>query len=207
MGRAFRYLALAVMTGASVSCGDAVTQSRSPMLLVVNTLEGAPTGGHGANTFTGNLLSDVAVVSTDPACNVPSPPASCITVFNDVGRVTLASQPKNISIAPTSNNQVTLTRYHVEYKRADGLNTQGTYVPFSFDGAVTGTVPPEGTVQLTFELVRHTAKEESPLVQLRNSLQIIHAIAYVTFYGQDLVGNAISVTGSMSVDFGNFGDQ
>jgi len=205
MGRAFRYLALAVTAGTAVACGDAVTQSKSPMLLVVNTLEAAPTGGHGANTFTGNLLSDVIVLATTPAPCTPTSP--CPTVFNDIGRVTLASQPKNITIQPTSNNQVTINRYHVDFVRADGHNTPGVDVPFSFDGSVTGTIPETGTLQLTFELVRHTAKEESPLAQLANNPNILHTIARVTFYGQDLVGNAISVSGSMSVDFGNFGDQ
>jgi hypothetical protein len=205
MGRPFRYLALAVITSAGVSCGDAVTQSKSPMLLVVNTLEGAPTGGHGANTFTGSLLSDVVVLTTSPdPCSTSNP---CATVYNDLGRVTLASVPKNISIAPTSNNQVTINRYHVDFIRADGHNTPGVDVPFPFDGSVTGTIPETGTLTLTFELVRHTAKEESPLAQLANNPNILHTIARVTFYGQDLVGNAISVTGSMSVDFGNFGDQ
>jgi len=194
-----------VTAGAAVACGDAVTQSKSPMLLVVNTLEAAPTGGHGANTFTGNLLSDVIVLATTPApCSTTSP---CATVFNDLGRVTLASQPKNIAIQPTSNNQVTINRYHVEFIRADGHNTPGVDVPFPFDGSVTGTIPEAGTLTLTFELVRHTAKEESPLAQLANNPNILHTLARVTFYGQDLVGNAISVAGSMSVDFGNFGDQ
>ena len=205
MGRPFRSLVLAVTAGAAVACGDAVTQSKSPMLLVVNTLEAAPTGGHGANTFTGNLLSDVIVLATTPApCSTTSP---CATVFNDLGRVTLASQPKNIAIQPTSNNQVTINRYHVEFIRADGHNTPGVDVPFPFDGSVTGTIPEAGTLTLTFELVRHTAKEESPLAQLANNPNILHTLARVTFYGQDLVGNAISVAGSMSVDFGNFGDQ
>jgi hypothetical protein len=194
-----------VTAGAAVACGDAVTQSKSPMLLVVNTLEAAPTGGHGANTFTGNLLSDVIVLATTPApCSTTSP---CATVFNDLGRVTLASQPKNIAIQPTSNNQVTINRYHVEFVRADGHNTPGVDVPFPFDGSATGTVPETGTLVMTFELVRHTAKEESPLAQLAGNPNIIHTIARVTFYGQDIVGNAISVTGSMNVDFGNFGDQ
>jgi hypothetical protein len=205
MRRTFRYVALAVVVGAGVSCGDVVRGSNSPMLLVVNALEGAPTGGHGANAFTGNLLSDVVVLlNAPPPCSAQSP---CATVYNDLGRVTLASVPKNISIAPSSNNQVTISRYHVDFIRADGHNTPGVDVPFPFDGAATGTVPETGTLQLTFELVRHTAKEESPLAQLAGNPNILHTIARVTFYGQDLVGNAISVTGSMGVDFGNFGDQ
>jgi hypothetical protein len=197
--------AVLVLAAAGISCGDAVRQSTSPMLLVVNTLEAAPTGGHGANTFTGNLLSDVVVLTTAPApCSATSP---CATVFNDLGRVTLASQPKNITVQPTSNNQITINRYHVEYIRADGHNAPGVDVPFPFDGSATGTVPETGTLVMTFELVRHTAKEESPLAQLAGNPNIIHTIARVTFYGQDIVGNAISVTGSMNVDFGNFGDQ
>ena len=49
-------------------------------------------------------------------------------------------------------------------------------------------------------------KEEPPLVQLVANPSIIHTIAEVTFYGTDLVGNAVTVTGSMSIEFGNFGD-
>jgi hypothetical protein len=55
--------------------------------------------------------------------------------------------------------------------------------------------------------VRHVAKEESPLVQLVANPNIINTIAEVTFYGRDQVGNDISATGSISIEFGNFGDQ
>jgi hypothetical protein len=55
-------------------------------------------------------------------------------------------------------------------------------------------------------MVRHVAKEESPLVQLIRNPQIISTIAHVTFYGRDAVGNEISVTGSIGIEFGNFGD-
>jgi hypothetical protein len=71
-------------------------------------------------------------------------------------------------------------------------------------------VPISGRLTLGFELVRHVAKAESPLVQLANSAvrtTIITTIADVTFYGQDLVGNEIQATGSIQVDFGNFADS
>ena len=80
-------------------------------------------------------------------------------------------------------------------------------MPYGFDGAVTATVPADGAATMGFELVRHVAKEESPLVQLIANPQIITAIAEITFYGRDQVGNDISVTGSISIEFGNFGDQ
>ena len=35
---------------------------------------------------------------------------------------------------------------------------------------------------------------------------VISTIAEVTFYGRDQAGNDVSATGSMGVDFGNFGD-
>jgi hypothetical protein len=205
MSRWLRLLIAATSAACAASCGDVVRQGRSPVLLVVNQLQGAPTGGHGANQFGSPLLSDVIVLLRTPApCSDTNP---CPTIYNDLGQVALGMAAKNVDIAPTSNNQVTITRYHVEFIRADGRNTPGVDVPFPFDGTVTGTLPAGGTLTLSFELVRHTAKEESPLVQLQRNDAIIHTLARVTFFGHDLVGNEISATGSLSVDFGNFGDQ
>ena len=68
------------------------------------------------------------------------------------------------------------------------------------------TVPPTGAATFGFEIVRNVAKQEPPLVQLQANPQIISTIADVTFYGRDQVGNDISVTGSISIAFGNFGD-
>jgi hypothetical protein len=69
------------------------------------------------------------------------------------------------------------------------------------------TLQPGGNTQFLFELVRHSAKGESPLAQLAHNPNTLHTIARVTFYGHDLVGNDISATGSITVDFGDFGDQ
>jgi len=96
---------------------------------------------------------------------------------------------------------------HIKYVRADGRNIQGIDVPYEFDAAATATVPATGTVTVGFQLVRHDAKMESPLVQLKTNGVIITTIAQVTLYGRDQVGNDISATGSLEVDFGNFGDQ
>ena len=99
---------------------------------------------------------------------------------------------------------MTINRYHVDYTRADGLNTPGVDVPYAFDGAVTGTIQVSGTLTLGFELVRIVAKEEPPLAALVTT-NVITTIASVTFYGPDLVGNAISATGTIQIDFGTFG--
>jgi hypothetical protein len=198
-----RLLASMALVAATSACGDVIRQGKSPVVLTIDRLTGSSGGGSG--TPSGTLQSDVLVIKTAPApCSTTSP---CPTIFNDFGQATMRLVPKDYLVEPTSNNQVTITRYHVTYRRADGRNTPGVDVPFGFDGAVTATVPAVGTATLDFELVRHVAKEESPLVQLATSPNIINTIAEITFYGTDLVGNAVSVTGLMSIEFGNFGDQ
>jgi len=200
-----RLLAAIVLVAATSACGDVIRQGKAPVVIVVDSFKGAPGGGFGANTCTDTLRSDVVVNAVSPAPCTPAAP--CPTIYDDSGQVTMHLAPKDIAIEPTSNNQVTISRYHVTFRRADGRNTQGVDVPFGFDGSVTGTIPPTGTVTLSFELVRHVAKDESPLVQLRTSPNIINTLADVTFYGTDLVGNAVTASASMSIEFGNFGDQ
>jgi len=193
-----------VLVAATASCGEVVRSGRSPVLLVIDSLAGAPGGGHGAGTFTQTLQSDVIVfLSTPPPC---TPTSQCPTVFSDSGQVVLRLVPKDLSVAPTASNAVTITRYHISFRRADGRNTPGQDVPYGFDGAVTATVSETGSATINFELIRHVTKEEPPLAQLTVNPSIIHTIAEVTFYGTDLVGNAVTATGNMSIEFGNFGD-
>jgi hypothetical protein len=198
-----RLLAGIVLAAATASCGDVVRSGRSPVLLVIDSLAGAPGGGHGAGLFSATLQSDVIVLLSAPAPCTPE--RQCPTVFSDSGQVVLRLVPKDISIAPTSNNAVTITRYHISFRRADGRNTPGVDVPYGYDGAVTATV--SDTATIGFELIRHVTKEEPPLAQLAFNPSIIHTIAVITFYGADLVGNAVTATSNMSIEFGNFGDS
>jgi len=197
---------LAVLLAATASCGDVVRDGRSPSFLVIDSMLGTQ-GDPSAGAFTSPLASDVITKVTSPLPCKPDAP--CSIVFNDLGQVTLRLSPKDTTnaAAPTTNNQVTITRYHVTFQRADGRNTPGVDVPYGFDGAATGTVPASGTLIVPFELVRHIAKQESPLIQLKLSSRVISTIAEVTFYGTDQVGNAISATGRLTVDFGDFGVQ
>jgi hypothetical protein len=197
---------VALLVGATVSCGDVARESQSPVYLVINNLEARRGGGN--NTTPGNiLLSDVITNVTSPQpCSAQSP---CPTIFNDFGSATLSLAMKDVTsgLAPTTNNTVTLSRYRVTYRRADGRNTPGVDVPYPFDGAATVTVTPNGGAIVGFEIVRHVAKQESPLAQLQTNPGVITTITEVTFYGTDRVGNDVSVTGTIQIDFGNFGDQ
>ncbi|MBS1819387.1 MAG: hypothetical protein JSU08_15760 [Acidobacteria bacterium] len=202
-------IVLAALAVATVGCGDVARNGRSPVYLVMDSL-GAIPGGASDGKALSFLNSDVQRIDIKPApCSEKTP---CPTTYADAGQAVFHLAMKDIGTAssptaPTTNNQVTITRYHVVYRRADGRNTQGVDVPYAFDGAATITVPASGTATLGFELVRNVAKMEAPLVQLITNPQIITTLADVTFYGQDQVGNEIQVTGSIQVDFGNFADR
>ena len=206
-----RAAAAAAMIAATVSCGDVVRSSKAPVFLVIQKIGGVRGAATAAGTPAVPLISDViTMVTTGGTCTTVNP---CPTFFNDTAVATLSLSPKDIGpaggagVTPSSNNQVTITHVHVTYTRTDGKNTAGVDVPFDFDTGVTVTVPTTGTVDVAFEVVRNSAKLEEPLLSLRNNGIIVSMIANITFYGTDLVGNAISATGTLQVDFGNFADQ
>jgi hypothetical protein len=176
-------VSLAALVVAATSCGDVVRTGRSPVMMLVNNLVVT-------NTPNSTMFSDVAT--------------STGAVVDDQATATLTAIMKDASVtAPTTNNKVTVNRYRVEYRRADGHNTPGVDVPFPFEAAATVTITPNATSVLVFEIVRHVAKAETPLVQLRSTTAVISTIADVTFYGADAVGNDISATGSMLINFGD----
>ena len=210
MQRSTRLFAVAVIVATSVSCGSRVGTGggRGSSFLVIDALQGVR-GGAGVGTASAILTSDVVTNVTSPApCSAATP---CPTFFGDGGQVTMHVVMKDAgavnATTPTPINNITLARYRVEYTRADGRNRPGVDVPFAFDGVITNTVTPDGTT-VGFSLVRVQAKSEMPLMLLQNQFSpIITELATVTFYGQDQAGNQVSVSGSIQIDFGNFGDQ
>ena len=176
----------------SSACGDVARQGRGAQQLVVaSILAASGTDGVPTSFVNGPLLSDVV----DDAG----------TVFNDFGQASLRLVAKNpTGPAPTELNDVTVTRFRVVFRRSDGRNVQGVDVPYSFDGAVNVTVPASGSALAVFELVRHAAKVEAPLVTLSGNPIVVTTIAEVTFFGRDLAGNEVSGTGNIQVNFANF---
>jgi hypothetical protein len=199
-------VAIAAASIGVAGCGEFVRESRSPSQLVIASLEassGAVPGAFGA-VLQSDVETIVEVTIAGETVRVP-------TIFSDSGRVTMRFILRDqgvpgVTATPSVINEVTINRYRVAFRRADGRNTPGVDVPFPFDSAVTFTVPASGTVTAGFELVRHVAKEEAPLAALRFNRTIITTIADITFFGRDQAGNEVSATGQMGVDFGNFGD-
>jgi hypothetical protein len=202
-GAGIRLAGGVVLVLASGSCGELTREGQSPAYLIITELTGA--SGAEPDKLGTTLYSDVLTVVDD----IP-------TTFSDVGSVTFVLALKDpggqtTPTRPTANNFITITRYRVRYVRNDGRNTQpdgrnmpGVEVPHEFDGAMTVTV--QSTATAGFEVVRHVAKREAPLAALQRSAVILGAIAEITFYGHDATGRAVSATGTMMVQFGNFGD-
>jgi hypothetical protein len=194
LGRLLRIGTVLCGAGLLASCHSNVTQGRTPVYLVIDKLEGASVTKAGAvGTFSSILQSDVLTHGS---------------VFEDPGRVTMHIDPRDISLAPTANNSVTINHYRVEFRRTDGRKTPGVDVPYAFEGAVTFTVTPGTGGAAGFVLVRVQAKLEPPLITLAGGggLIVISTIADVTFYGRDQTGTDVSVTGSISVNFADWAD-
>lgn len=195
IGRRAALVLVAAAALATAACGDKVLQGKGSSYLVIDQLAAA--SGGKTETFSTVLQSDVLTKGG---------------VLEDLGKVTLHIAMKDVTVTtgtePTANNVITVNRYHIDFIRSDGRNTQGVDVPYSVDGAVTGTVTTSQTA-LVFAIVPVQRKLEAPLLALRNlgGAVAIMTIANVTFYGYDQAGNAVAVTGSISVNFADWADE
>jgi len=183
--------------GLTSGCGDQTRQGQASSYLQLTSLQGAP----GTSASFGSVLQS-DVLSVDPTTHVES-----IAPDGGQAQFKLALKDPGSSTspnAPSTNNFITITQYHVEYVRSDGRNVQGVDVPFAFDGGVSITVSDSASVGFT--LVRIQAKQEAPLQALAHGggANAISTIARVTFYGHDQTGREVSVTGNIEVNFADW---
>jgi hypothetical protein len=193
--RIARFALASVVAMAAAGCGEQVREGRSPAYLMVTKM----TASSGAEPD-----KDSDELSSDVVTNGG--------VVEDLGLVQFKLALKDIGqpgspASPTANNFITVTRYHVSYRRSDGRSTPGVDVPFPFDGAGTVTVS-DKDASMAFVLVRVQAKLESPLKNLREGggALAISTIADVTFYGRDQAGNEVTTSASISVNFADWAD-
>jgi hypothetical protein len=202
--KAMRALSVSVAGALALALGactpDFVEQSQANVIVRITKITGDQGGGGGDSGIGDVLNSDV-----DP-------------VFNDNATLNFESVPKNPrGLTLGQFNDVFLERYEVLYLRSDGRNQEGVDVPFRITGPLATLVPAGGTAAASIIIVRHQAKIEPPLRNLRGvfpasgTLQtggagILSIVAEITVHGRTTSGEAVQASGRLQINFADFAD-
>lgn len=191
---------LLIGTGGCANTNNRDEDTRGASLLVLDSIEsGTSDENDEGSAF---IFSDV--------CDDENAPGFCSYV-NDNGVGNFRNLPLNTDPNASSSyyQDITLYRYHVQYTRSDGQNIEGIDVPFAFDSVMTATVQVSGQLDVGFIIVRHSAKIERPLVDLRGlgDEDVLSTNTRVDFYGRDLAGNEHQVHGWVDIEFADFGEE
>lgn len=199
VGQAAALLSVALATPSCVP--GWATDNESPFILEIAQI----TGPNGTTPF----LSDVSFpVANDEA-----------TVTVNVFR---KNNNPNMSVSPVEH--LYLERYEVRYLRSDGRDVEGVDVPYRITGPLGNlrfhTASPSEEIEQTISitLVRHQAKLEPPLANLRGGTAtdtgafqlpngaVLTTIAEITIFGRTLQGAALKAVGNVQVTFADFPD-
>jgi hypothetical protein len=131
-------------------------------------------------------------------------------IFNDNAVVTVEVIPKN----PFLSNQlplqdVLLERYEVRYIRSDGLSQEGVDVPYRISGGLSVLARVGDETEVAFVIVRHQAKFEPPLSNLRGAVGgdfVLSTTAEITLHGRTTAGDVVSARGFVRINFADFAD-
>lgn len=186
----------------SLGCAATGRPGEASSYLIVDSLVAA--SGARSTEFGGTLGSDVLTLVNRSINGVQ---VRVPTVFEDLAQVRFRLAMKDPAAATSAANFITVNRYRVVFRRADGRNTPGVDVPFGFDGAMTATIGAEPT-SASFTIVRIQAKGEAPLLALvgNGGAIAISTLAEITFYGTDQAGREVVATAGISVNFADWGD-
>jgi hypothetical protein len=183
-GRLARAAAALGLVWAVTGCTSAQKQGDSPSYLAIESLLAAP-GGANDTTFQNTLQSDVRTFGT---------------TFSDPFIVSMRLGLKDPTFQVSPTNFVTVNSYRVRL-----LDANGAQVGQTFDGSATFAVSDVTTSQ-QMTLIPAQAKSQSPLKDLANTAQTLPLQAEVTFTGADQAGHAVSVTGRILTNFGDWPD-
>jgi hypothetical protein len=187
--RAILLLAAVTSTGCTA---DYATDSGAAVQLFVVSI-------NGGNAINSDVFTDGAVAS------------NAVTVA-----LALRYKNQNNLTVPSVPNAVLLERYEIRYRRSDGRGVEGQDVPYTISGNMTVAVDVtnQTTTLVGIEIVRAQAKLEPPLRNLRGIVvdalggaMIVTMFAEITFYGHTVSGKAVTATGTLQVNFADFGDS
>jgi len=194
--RTIRVLVLSALAFALAACNPLENETQSMSYLVVDRLRGMDATGAASDYIQSDVLYE------DPTTGETS-------IIADIATATLTVHmldPDPI-MGASPYADVELTSYTVTFTRADGRNTPGVDVPYPFEGDLTRILEVETPTNVSFVIVRESAKQESPLLdilQLNTRAEVFTATAQVDFYGHDLTGAEVKATGYISITFANY---
>jgi hypothetical protein len=192
------------------ACTQVEDNTRSGSLLAIDSVDGLP----GApNIDAGSPLLSDTCDQTTMELPPPQDPDLC-SVTNDNATLHFSNTFLQIGSGsgvhdPSFINDIIVTRYRVDYFRANNRNTPGVDVPFGIDGAMNVRVPINGTADGAIIVVRHVAKREPPLAELDSGTteDVITANAQIKTFGADISGHTVSATGFLEIHFANFAND
>jgi hypothetical protein len=191
MNKWIKFIVILSLAGLLVYCNKVEDDNAAGVLLRVASVAATSSNGN-----TGSILYSDVLYKT--------------SLINDVATINFTNSMMNQAVTPSFFNNVLLTRYRVTYKRPDNRNTPGMDVPFPFDEVMDLEIAANGSSATGITVVRAIAKDESPLVQLRNDNvpgeKVISAQAHMEFWGTDLAGRVVYCKGYLEVLFADWAD-
>jgi hypothetical protein len=156
-------------------------------------------------SINGGAQLDSDVLSGEGA----TPPLSF--VCPDLVGIRVENHLKNPNISTIDfRGDITINRYEVHYFRSDGRGVEGVDVPYTISGNIAVEVLSGAAVTIPIEVVRRQAKLEPPLLQLRGtggSIGVVTVIAEITLHAVTTIGQTMTATARMQIDFADFGDK
>jgi hypothetical protein len=209
--KSLQILGIAGFAAAMTGCvPDWARENETGLLMTISGITGFA-GGETSGTEGDILLSDVSTEGS---------------VFNDDAVVTVSLFRKNPTVgATTPLEDVQLESYQVRYFRTDGHSVEGVDVPHRITGPINSILlhapaqAAEFEADVVINVVRHTAKLEPPLLNLKGALPaitrnflipgqgLITTVAEITVFARQVTtGEPLSATGRLQVTFADFAD-
>lgn len=179
------------------ACNPIEDDTKSDSLLIVERITGVDAEGNEADF----LQSDVIKVNPDTGETY---------VTADVAKATLRAtllDPAPL-MGASAYNDILVNRYVVNYTRTDNKNTPGVDVPYPVEGMLNALVRIDQTVQISFIIVKETAKLEPPLRNLAvgRAEGVLTVNAKIDFYGEDITKRKVKASGYLTIEFANYSD-
>lgn len=181
-----------------LSCNPIEKDTQSDSMLVVSNITGTDLADNDVNF----LQSDVVTVDPDTG-------QQYVTADSAKATLTVKTLEPEPALGSSQYSNIMVTRYIVTYTRSDGKNEEGVDVPYSFEGSLSAQVEVDASLEISFIIVRESAKLEPPLLSLREGWGEgpLTVQAKVDFYGHDMANHTVKATGYLTIFFADYIDQ